>query len=136
MKTKFLLPAMLIIVFTMICCSSPKQKSNPEKYMFRWRYQAQSGQWCKWDTVEKLNIDSQGVLLFTGSHAGELKYFIQPGQNESYSAIITWANSLHSLKSSEDFVNKFQRSQVNLKVQYEDEVANPEKFDLEVERLK
>jgi hypothetical protein len=136
MKTKILLPIMLIIVLTMICCSAPNQKSNPEKYQFRWRYQAQSGQWCQWDTVETNNSNSQSFPLFTGSQAGELKFFIQPSQKENYSAVISWSNSLHSLKSSDDFVNKFQRSQVNLKVQYENEVANPEKFDLEVERIK
>lgn len=136
MKTKKVLSVLFFLAFTAICCNAQDQNTGVEKYKFRWRHQAQSGSWCKWDTTGTYGSSPDTVLLQATSHAGNLKFQAIIDHKKGYSAYISWSNSIHSLESKLDFVKNYFTSQVSIRVEYSGEVSNPDTFYLVVERIK
>jgi hypothetical protein len=105
------------------------------KNQFRWKYRTVGSDWTEWKTSEIYGPGPQTISLWSGTHAGVVEFKVQVEPDESYSAVISWANAAHSLKSKYAFVMDFFASQVSLRVEYKGEVKNPDTYYLIVERV-
>ena len=111
------------------------QNSESEHSKFRWCYSANPGDWSEWKTI-KVCGGCDIINLWEGTNAGKLLFQVKIGQNNSYSAVISWSNPAnHHLISTDNFVNKTAPSQVSLRVEWAGEVNNPCTFTLQVERV-